>query len=74
MNPTPNHLARAEALLEPWLARTERPADNRLDIWLSPDDLLPLVATRVAGVCGYPAALPGLVPGEATGDLVFAAI
>ena len=69
MNPTPNHLARAEALLEPWLARTERPTDNRLDIWLSPDAVLPVVATLVAGEWGYLAAITGLDPGVATGQL-----
>lgn len=69
MNPTPNHLARAEALLEPWLAKTERPTDNRLDIWLSPDALLPVVATLVAGEWGYLAAITGLDPGVATGQL-----
>jgi Ni,Fe-hydrogenase III component G len=69
MNPTQNHLARAEALLEPWLARTERPAENRLDIWLSPDDLLPVVATLVAGEWGYLAAITGLDPGVTTGQL-----
>ena len=69
MNPTLNHLARAEALLEPWLARTERPTDNRLDIWLSPDAVLPVVATLVAGEWGYLAAITGLDPGVATGQL-----
>ena len=69
MNPIPNHLARAEALLEPWLARTERPTDNRLDIWLSPDAVLPVVATLVAGEWGYLAAITGLDPGVATGQL-----
>ena len=69
MNPTPNHLARAEALLEPWLARTERPTDNRLDVWLSPDAVLPVVATLVAGEWGYLAAITGLDPGVATGQL-----
>ena len=69
MNSTPNHLARAEALLEPWLARTERPTDNRLDIWLSPDAVLPVVATLVAGEWGYLAAITGLDPGVATGQL-----
>ncbi len=69
MNPTPNHLARAEALLEPWLARTERPTDNRLDIWLAPEALLPVVATLVAGEWGYLAAITGLDPGPATGQL-----
>ncbi len=48
MTLTQNHLSRVEALLEPWLARTERPTDNRLDIWLAADDLLPVVATLVA--------------------------
>ena len=69
MNQTQSYLARAEALLEPWLARTERPTDNRLDIWLSPDDLLPVVATLVAGEWGYLAAITGLDPGLATGQL-----
>ena len=69
MNPTQNYLARAEALLEPWLAKTERPADNRLDIWLTVDELLPVVATLVAGEWGYLAAITGLDPGPATGQL-----
>ena len=69
MNQTQSYLARAEALLEPWLARTERPTDNRLDIWLSPDALLPVVATLVAGEWGYLAAITGLDPGVATGQL-----
>ncbi len=69
MNPTQNHLARAEALLEPWLARTERPAEHRLDIWLSADELLPVVATLVAGEWGYLAAITGLDPGVPTGQL-----
>ncbi len=69
MNPTQNHLARVEALLEPWLAKTERPAENRLDIWLATDDLLPVVATLVEGGWGYLAAITGLDPGVATGEL-----
>lgn len=69
MNPTQNHLARAEALLEPWLSRTERPADNRLDIWLTVDELLPVVATLMAGEWGYLVAIVGLDPGVATGEL-----
>lgn len=69
MNQTQNHLARAEALLEPWLGKTERPAENRLDIWLSSDELLPVVATLVAGEWGYLAAITGLDPGLATGQL-----
>ena len=69
MNQTQSYLARAEALLEPWLAKTERPTDNRLDIWLLPADLLPVVATLVAGEWGYLAAITGLDPGLATGQL-----
>ncbi len=62
-------LERVEALLEPWLTRTERPADNRLDIWLPADDLLPVVATLVADEWGYLVAITGLDPGVATGEL-----
>ena len=69
MNQTQSYLARAEALLEPWLAKTERPTDTRLDIWLLPADLLPVVATLVAGEWGYLAAITGLDPGLATGQL-----
>ena len=69
MTLTQNHLSRVETLLEPWLARTERPTDNRLDIWLAADDLLPVVATLVAGEWGYLMAITGLDPGVATGQL-----
>ncbi len=69
MTLTQNHLSRVEALLEPWLARTERPTDNRLDIWLAADDLLPVVATLVAEEWGYLMAITGLDPGVATGQL-----
>ena len=68
MTLTQKPLERVEALLEPWLTRTERPADNRLDIWLPADDLLPVVATLVEDEWGYLAAITGLDPGVATGE------
>lgn len=69
MNPSPNHLERAEALLAPWLGKTEQPAPNRLTVELGAADLLPAVATLNAGGWGYLAAITGLDPGLATGAL-----
>ena len=71
MTLTQKPLQRVEALLEPWMGpdKTGRPAGNRLDIWLTADDLLPVVATLVEDEWGYLAAITGLDPGVATGEL-----
>jgi Ni,Fe-hydrogenase III component G len=66
---TLNYLERAETLLTPWLDGATRPQENRLDLTIPVDALLPAVTALVEARWGYLAAITGLDPGVDGGEL-----
>ncbi|MEA4906937.1 MAG: NADH-quinone oxidoreductase subunit C [Chloroflexi bacterium] len=53
-------LTSAEKLLAPWTAQAGRPEDNRLDVYIAPQDLKPAVQALLEAHWGYLAAINGL--------------
>ncbi len=59
----------ASTTLAPWAKSTDKRADNRLDVGLAADDLLPAVKALREKHCCYLAAITGLDLGVNVGDL-----
>ena len=59
----------AGALLAPWAAGTANPAPERLDVCIAAEHLVEGVEALVTARWGYLAAITGLDPGPATGEL-----
>ncbi len=66
---TQSYLERAESLLSPWAAGASRPQSKRLDLDVPPGQLPEATAALVNAGWGYLAAITGLDPGVATGEL-----
>jgi Ni,Fe-hydrogenase III component G len=60
----------AEALLKPWAKEYKRPDENRLDVYLSRDDLLESVKELTQARWGYLSAISGvdIVPPDTEGE------
>lgn len=60
----------AEALLKPWAKEYKRPDENRLDVYLSRDDLLESVKELTQARWGYLSAISGvdIVPSDTEGE------
>ncbi len=53
-------LKAAQDLLAPWAKQLQTPEPNRLDVWIEPGDLLPLLTALRAAHWGYLAAITGM--------------
>lgn len=62
-------IERAKSQLEHLASQSERPEDNRLDLWLTPEQLLTGAETLAVSGCGYLATITGIDPGPETGEL-----
>jgi NADH:ubiquinone oxidoreductase subunit C len=62
-------LQTAVSLLAPYTQSTERPADNRLDVVVTVDELVTAVYTLHESNWGYLAAITGLDLGVASGEM-----
>ncbi len=59
----------AGALLSPWSAESTNPAPERLDVSIAAEHLVEAVQALATARWGYLAAITGLDPGPATGEL-----
>jgi Ni,Fe-hydrogenase III component G len=66
---TVERLQTAADLLQPWTQESANPEDNRLDVWLAADQLVPAVEALHGARWGYLAAITGLDDGPEAGTL-----
>ena len=62
-------IQKAEGLVQAWAQRAERPAPERLEVWLATEDLLAAVRAVVDDEWGYLAAITGLDLGVEEGQI-----
>lgn len=62
-------IQKAEGLVQGWAQRAERPAPERLEVWLATEDLLAAVRAVVDDEWGYLAAITGLDLGVEEGQI-----
>lgn len=62
-------IQKAEGLVQTWVERAERPAPERLDVWLAADNLLAATRVLVDDEWGYLAAITGLDLGPEAGQI-----
>jgi Ni,Fe-hydrogenase III component G len=53
-------LQTAETLLKPWILASNNPDDSRLDVRVSPENLIPAIQSLLQGHWGYLSAITGL--------------
>lgn len=62
-------IQKAEGLVQRWAQRAERPALNRLDVWVDGNDLLKATQALIDDGWGYLAAITGLDLGVEDGQI-----